>query len=302
MSGWRCALPRGHALVGLLLILIGESMVAFRHRPWTDFYFPIVWMGYVLLLDGTIERVAGASLYRHSRSLFLAMLPISAVFWWLFELFNVAVQNWRYVGAEMYTGLSFVLFGTACFAFVLLAVWLTAIFLHLLLPTRGQTRSEGTPPRWLLILMVALGLLCLVLPLLYPRYAFGLIWGCTYLILDPVNHHLGRPSVIGAVYGKNWRLPVCFAVATLMCGFFWEGWNFWALPKWIYSIPFVNHWHIFEMPLLGWLGYLPFGLELFAMTNFVLPLLGFEPLTLELPARQVVHHEIAVSPDTAAAP
>jgi hypothetical protein len=38
------------------------------------------------------------------------------------------------------------------------------------------------------------------------------------------------------------------------------------------------------MPLLGWLGYLPFGLELFAMTNFVLPLLGFQPLTLELPA------------------
>lgn len=292
-------MPRGHALVGLLLILFGESMVAFRHRPWTDFYFPIVWMGYVLLLDGTIERVARASLYRHSRPLFLAMLPVSAVFWWLFELFNVAVRNWRYVGAEMYTGLFYVTFATACFAFVLLAVWLSAIFLHLLLPTRGLKRVAGTPPPRLLILMIFLGLLCLLLPVLYPRYAFGLIWGSMYLTLDPINHRLGRPSIIGAVYGRNWRLPVCFALAALMCGFFWEGWNFWALPKWTYSIPYVNHWHIFEMPLLGWFGYLPFGLELFAMTNFVLPLLGFQPLTLELPARQRAGAEHVMQPERA---
>lgn len=210
------------------------------------------------------------------------MLPISAVFWWLFELLNVVVQNWHYIGAEMYTGLAYASFATACFAFVLLAVWLTAAFLHLLLPTRGQPKLVGTPPDWLLRVMVGLGVICLVLPLLYPRYAFGLVWGSMYFLLDPLNSRLGRPSMIGAVFGGNWRLPVCFALGALMCGFFWEGWNYWALPKWTYSIPYVDHWHIFEMPLLGWIGYLPFGLELFAMTNFVLPFLGFGPLGLDL--------------------
>jgi hypothetical protein len=262
-------------------------MVAFRHRPWTDFYFPIVWLGYVLLLDGTIERVTGTSLARHRRALFLAMLPLSAVFWWLFELFNVVVRNWRYVGAGMYTGIAYVIFATACFAFVLLAVWLTALFLHLLLPSRGMRSRTQAPPTWLLVVMVCLGTVCLVLPVLYPRYAFGLIWGSMYFLLDPVNVRLGRPSIIGSVLAGNWRLPVCFALAALTCGFFWEGWNFWALPKWTYSIPYVDHWHIFEMPLLGWLGYLPFGLELFAMTNFVLPFLGFEPLTLDVAAPRI---------------
>jgi hypothetical protein len=38
-------------------------------------------------------------------------------------------------------------------------------------------------------------------------------------------------------------------------------WNFHSLAKWIYAVPFVNRFHLFEMPLLGYAGYLPFGLE-----------------------------------------
>jgi hypothetical protein len=47
-------------------------------------------------------------------------------------------------------------------------------------------------------------------------------------------------------------------------------WNFFALPRWYYTIPYVGFWKIFEMPLLGYIGYLPFGLELFALYQFVL--------------------------------
>jgi hypothetical protein len=38
-------------------------------------------------------------------------------------------------------------------------------------------------------------------------------------------------------------------------------WNFYSLAKWKYSIPFVHRFEIFEMPVLGYFGYLPFGLE-----------------------------------------
>ena len=65
-----------------------------------------------------------------------------------------------------------------------------------------------------------------------------------------------------------------------MCGFFWEAWNFWAMPKWEYVIPYVNQLHVFEMPLIGYAGYLPFGLELFAMANFVLGTFGWPGLGL----------------------
>jgi hypothetical protein len=38
-------------------------------------------------------------------------------------------------------------------------------------------------------------------------------------------------------------------------------WNFYSLAKWKYSIPLVHRFAIFEMPVLGYAGYLPFGLE-----------------------------------------
>lgn len=42
-----------------------------------------------------------------------------------------------------------------------------------------------------------------------------------------------------------------------------------SLPKWIYDTPGVNFLHIFEMPLLGYLGYLPFSLELYSIYKLV---------------------------------
>jgi hypothetical protein len=51
------------------------------------------------------------------------------------------------------------------------------------------------------------------------------------------------------------------ACAALICGFFWELWNFKSLAHWEYAVPFVQRFHVFEMPLLGYAGYLPFGLE-----------------------------------------
>jgi len=54
-----------------------------------------------------------------------------------------------------------------------------------------------------------------------------------------------------------------------MCGFFWEMWNFLAYPKWIYHTPGVEFLYIFEMPLLGYLGYIPFSFELFAIYHMI---------------------------------
>ncbi|MBV8317398.1 MAG: hypothetical protein JOZ53_20860 [Planctomycetaceae bacterium] len=45
-------------------------------------------------------------------------------------------------------------------------------------------------------------------------------------------------------------------MACLACGFFWEMWNYYSYPKWVYHVPFVGVLHVFEMPLLGYLGYL----------------------------------------------
>jgi hypothetical protein len=62
-------------------------------------------------------------------------------------------------------------------------------------------------------------------------------------------------KVTRRLYGNNG------AMAALFCGWFWEMWNYYSLAKWEYAIPFVHRYEIFEMPILGYAGYLPFGLE-----------------------------------------
>ena len=71
----------------------------------------------------------------------------------------------------------------------------------------------------------------------------------------------GEPHVFSGLAAGDWRLVVASALAALFCGFFWEMWNYYSLAKWQYSIPFVHRFLIFEMPVLGYAGYIPFGLE-----------------------------------------
>ena len=69
-------------------------------------------------------------------------------------------------------------------------------------------------------------------------------------------------------------------------------WNFYSLPKWTYTIPYVGFWHVFEMPLLGYLGYLPFGIVVFAYAGLALKLISGENL-LELFARAAPPHKLS---------
>jgi hypothetical protein len=46
-------------------------------------------------------------------------------------------------------------------------------------------------------------------------------------------------------------------------------WNYYSLAKWEYSIPFVHRFKIFEMPILGYAGYIPFGLVCAAIGNIL---------------------------------
>jgi hypothetical protein len=72
----------------------------------------------------------------------------------------------------------------------------------------------------------------------------------------------------------DWRPVMALWLAGLTCGFFWELWNYYAWPKWIYHVPFVGVFHLFEMPALGYGGYLPFAMEVYALYHLTLDLVG----------------------------
>jgi len=70
---------------------------------------------------------------------------------------------------------------------------------------------------------------------------------------------IGLPPGVGHMLRGDRGPVMILAAAALVCGPFWEFWNFRAMPKWIYPVPWLDRLKLFEMPLVGYLGYLPSG-------------------------------------------
>ena len=80
---------------------------------------------------------------------------------------------------------------------------------------------------------------------------------------------LSQKNVLQDLERGEWHVITLPALAALVCGFFWEMRNSYSYPKWAYCIPYVQRFQIFEMPLLGYLGYLPFGLQCRVVADLV---------------------------------
>ena len=265
-------------LLGPLLVATWWSLSWLQVEPFSEHSFFPLWLGYILSIDGLVFWRKGTSLLARNPRAFLGMFLVSIPLWWAFEGINQLTQNWSYVGAEDYSPLRYVLAASWHFSIVVPAVFETAELVgSLSLLKRLQSGPRLPAPRALLTGAITLGLLAIIALVLWPRYSFAAAWLCLFLLLDPINALGGRPSVFAWLKKGDWRPVVALGIGALACGWFWEMWNYWAYPKWEYSISFVDFFRIFEMPLLGYGGYIPFGLEVYAVYHFVSALPGRLP-------------------------
>jgi hypothetical protein len=113
-----------------------------------------------------------------------------------------------------------------------------------------------------------------IMMMAWPQIFFPFAWLSLFFILEPINIWLGNHSLTRWMREGNWSPVLALWLGVLTTGFFWEMWNYYSYPKWIYEIPWGDWLRIFEMPLLGYGGYLPFALELYAFTHLVYGLWG----------------------------
>ena len=266
--------PPVHFYVGLLLIglfwWINWSFEGVRSH-WA---FAPLWLGYILAIDGLIEVKSGGSVVKEVPTCLILLFLVSAPIWWLFEALNEIGRYWIYLGKEHFSALEYAFYSSLSFSTVLPAVLLSAHLFY----SFSAIKESRLPFRFdvgmaLLSVMEFLGLAMLVAYVIWPDYTVPFLWISIYFILEPINYQLGYPTLLRSV-GKGWigRVVALF-IGSLTCGFFWELWNYYSYPKWIYDLPFWNFWHLFEMPLMGYLGYLPFALELFAIYSLISGLL-----------------------------
>jgi hypothetical protein len=254
----------GVVLVGLCWIL-NWSLPGLR----THLLFFPQWLGYCLVVDGLVRVRKGSSLISRDWRKYVFLFILSAPVWWVFEGLNEVTGNWIYLGRESFSNLEYFLFATLSFSTVIPAVFSTAELLGTFDWFRRK-RGHGALKleRHHFLRLHLAGWVMLGLMLLFPSIFFPFMWLSVFFIVDPLNALRGRASLIREVAGGDYRNLLAYGLGALCCGFFWELWNLYAYPKWIYDIPYLEVLHVFEMPLAGYGGYIPFGWELFALYSF----------------------------------
>ena len=262
--------PRGWLGLSLLAVCWPLNWLLPGQR--TAYLFFPLWLGYILTVDALVCWRGSASLWMRSRRGFVLLFTLSAPAWWLFELINNRTGNWEYLGAGGFTPLEYNLLCTLCFSTVMPAVFETAELVRTFGWVKSLRPGARIPnTRRMNALMLMAGLTMLVATLLWPKFCYPFVWISLVLILEPLNHWLGRPHLLEWLKHGDWRPVISLAFGALICGFFWEMWNEWSWPQWIYHTPGAEFLRVFKMPLPGYGGYIPFALELFALRNFLWP-------------------------------
>ncbi|HVT90476.1 MAG TPA: hypothetical protein VHD56_16600 [Tepidisphaeraceae bacterium] len=246
---------------------------------------PFAWFGYIIFLDGALYLQSTGSPVR-KRPHHFAMISLASVFiWCVFDTFNFySILAWDYIGMPPNL-IDRVIGYFIAFASIVPGMLMSGqLLMNFGLFDWARARSWRMPPVVLWISFIS-GLAMLLWPMFYHNPVTNLtLWTSLVFLLDPFNYLLGRPSM-WRDWSQGWygRTLACFA-GGLMCGFLWEFWNFWALSKWVYHLPFLGpfeHYRYFEMPLPGLIGFVPFGIECWVMWQSIrLPLDG---LVEELP-------------------
>jgi len=256
------------ALLGLILCLGSWAIAWFGHGQFRSHTFFPLWFGYILAVDGVVLMRSGSSLLvRLGRSAIL-LFAFSVPFWWLFELANIRLQNWHYQLPYHYSWLRYHLEASIAFSTVVPAVFCTAELIRCLLPCAFHWSAFDPSANWSMTIGIA-GAGMILAALIYPSWFFPLIWIGGFFLIDWMASLIGARSISGQVRQGYWGTVVVLFAATLWCGFLWELWNSRSMPKWTYAVPKADWFHIFEMPILGFGGYLPFGLTLYAFVHLV---------------------------------
>jgi hypothetical protein len=196
--------------------------------------FTPLWLSFILVINGLSYRYNGKCMLLNRPVYFLLLFPTSAAFWWFFEYLNRFVQNWSYTGPD-FSSWEYFWYATLPFSTVLPAVlgirdWILST--NWLRKKFGNFSSLRIPyPKVLAALTLAASASGLAGIGVWPNAFFPLLWVSPLLIILSLQTLMGERHILSELAVGNWSALV------------------------------VHRYQIFEMPLLGYAGYLPFGLE-----------------------------------------
>jgi hypothetical protein len=250
-------------------MIFAEIALQLKIRPFVSFFCPLIWLGYILLVDNLVYMLKHDSIMTRHPKKIISLFTFSVVFWTIFEIYNLFVPGWQYLNIQRLEKVA----GFIAFSTIIPAIFETAELLksvHLF----DEFKMPNIKPinKNFLRFSMVIGAMFLILPFFFTGWwVWIMIWTSFFFFLDPINYLNKQPSIFRNIKNGNWKIPLSLAFAGVVCGFLWEWWNWGSVARWQYILPDVplKEIKIFEMPILGYLGYIPFAWELYAMYNFV---------------------------------
>jgi hypothetical protein len=248
-----------------LVFLVAALGMMHKKEPFYTWFYSFAWWSYILFIESFLFSRGHRSLLFTNTTRFLLLLPLSVTIWLVFEAFNFRLQNWHYLYLPPQRGLRWLGYIIA-YATVLPAIFSTTNLLDVLGVFRsprevalGHDRMKDG--------LVWLGIAMLILAILFPKVFFPLVWVGFIFALEPFNYRNGADSLLRDHEKGSARMLYLLLLSGFLCGILWECWNFWAGSKWSYTIPYLGFLRVFEMPILGFLGFPFFAVECYVMVN-----------------------------------
>ena len=261
---------RARLATAAVVLIAAVALLHYDIPPVPTWFYVLAWYPTLVILDQVVVLLGGESLLTRPREL-VVMLWWSAVIWLLFEAINFRLQNWYYVflppqRLDRWAGIIISL-ATVVPAVLLperlldrLSVW------HDLRARPIQLAVTHLRAAW----WVGWAMLALVLA--FPRYLYPLTWGAVWLVAEPLLYRRDpERSLLGDIARGAWGRIARLMTAGLVAGALWESFNAMARGRWIYTVPFLEHWKIFEMPPAGFIGFPFFALEVWSLYHLLAP-------------------------------
>lgn len=273
------------------LVMWGSAMVCFVFKlenpkllvNWAD--LPLFW-GFTLMLDGWVYVRRGGHSIVGDHPKAIIGIGVSAVLGWLiFEyLNNFVLESWYYPKGDLIPEDEFVIYAVlGSSGLIPPAIEFYALFKTF--PGLSAKYSRGpkiTFPNWVLYLLLGVSLLSLFLAPFFPDILFPALWYSPLILIAVVLTKCGIWTPFTPVKEGDYSYVILLSLSYFFLGLCLECFNYLSATHimgspnvcgdvfkeidvtynasyWVYSVPYLNKYHLFEMPVLGFLGYFPFG-------------------------------------------
>ena len=266
------------------LIIWGVSLFTFwaklSNPKWLTFWtdIPLYW-GITITLDGIVYKLTGGKSIMSQNPREIIAIGIASIPGWItYEYLNFYLEeNWYYPAGGLIPNTQFVLYaflgasGLMPMAFEMYTLFnVSTSFRNKYI--LGPKIKAG---KWTKIFLLLASFVGMFVTGLFPDNLFFLIWLAPPTILAITLEELGIWTPFRPIAEKgNWSPFLLFTLTYLVVGAILEAQNYVSAAHlahgvfdysfnpsyWQYSLPYVEKFKVFELPILGYFGYLPFAI------------------------------------------